>query len=231
MDKRKRQPGPRGDELAYLTSLANIGELVGPVAHEVNDFLNTTLLHLAVLEAKVTGDLRADLAEIRQQGAHLTELIQQLQRYRRQEAVPLGPVDLNQIVTLAAADRAGPSQGEVLLQLAPSLSPVLGAVGPLKHLSTFLIRNAVGAAGPGGQVWLRTELGSDHVILQVEDSGPSLEPEQLAQAFQPSGPARPGTQPLELAACFSLVKRFKGNIGCHHRPEGGVIIRVELPLL
>jgi signal transduction histidine kinase len=85
-------------DLESLCGLAKIGELIDPVAHEVNNFLNAALLHMAVMQSKLPAESRDDLTEIRQQGERLTETIRQLQQYRHTDCRVQRPVDLNSVV-------------------------------------------------------------------------------------------------------------------------------------
>ena len=43
------------------TSLADVGELAGPLTHEVNDLLNNLTLHLAVIQQICSQELTAEL--------------------------------------------------------------------------------------------------------------------------------------------------------------------------
>lgn len=241
-------------ELEGQSSLANTGELAGPLTHEFNNFLNIVLLHIALLEAEVPERIRADLLEVRRQGAGTTSLVKQFQQYRRRLQVVQEQVDINGIVREVVQTLAGPqSESELLvklppssriessslarpaavplrLALAPKLPAVLGSAADLKRLCTFLVMNAAAAAGPiGGHVTVRTESSDRNVLLRVEDTGPSVSPEMLLQLFEPASAGRPGTNSLELAACETLVRRLQGKIRGENGAEGGVAIIVELP--
>jgi two-component system, NtrC family, C4-dicarboxylate transport sensor histidine kinase DctB len=223
------------EELAALAGMARVGEVTGPMVHEVNNFLNVCQLHVAVLEAEVPEGLRADLTEIRRQGAALTALIKQLQKYRQRQQAGLQPVDLNAAVRAAVdALRRAPVPGRhgergapaVHLQLAPDLPPVPGSFADLKRLADFLLANA--AAAGGDRLTVRTEAAAGKVVLRVEDSGPAIAPELLPRLFEPEVVGRPGTEALELAACKGLVRRLQGKILGENRPGGGVAVIVEL---
>jgi signal transduction histidine kinase len=221
-------------DLAAQAWLANVGELAGPVSHEFNNFLNTLLLHVAVLETEVPEDLRSDLAEVRRQGTNIAAIIKQFQEYRRRQRPPEQMVDLNRAVretvaTLRLAPTV-PGDAPVHLELASDLSPVLGSPSDLKRLCLFLLTNTVAATAPGcGRVTVRTQDATDKVLLQLEDTGPSLGPDQLSQAFELCSTPCQGRNSLELAACKTLVRRLGGVIDVENRSEGGITITVELP--
>lgn len=242
------------DELTEEAWMATIGDLVGPVGHELNNYLNVLLLHVAVLEQQLPPDQRSELAEVRRQAAGITALVKQLQQYRRRRQTALRPVDLQRVLVdaIEALGRAssesdiGPAirlaspDGEqtdiadqdVVVRLAPAadLPLVLGSVRDLKQLVTFVVMNAAAAqASGGGSITIRTERAGAQVVLRVEDSGPSLSPQELQQFFEPGGVGREGTHRLELAACESLVRRLKGKIHAEEQAGGGVAVVVQLP--
>ena len=240
-------------DIESLCGLAKIGELIDPVAHEVNNFLNAALLHMAVMQSKLPAESRDDLTEIRQQGERLTETIRQLQQYRRADCRVQRPVDLNSVVCasvegfrngllvgdLPRSDAAKspfarpvPAKNDVpvRLALAPKLPMISASSTDLQYLCTFLLRNAAAAVAPnGGDITVRTASAVGNVSLRVDDTGPPIAPEMLPRLFEPSFFCREGTSSLELAACKSLVKRLKGKIHGMNQPGGGVSIQVELP--
>lgn len=240
-----------------LVWLANTGELASPVAHEINNFLNAILLHVAVLEMRVPEALRADLVEIRRQGKNMAAVVKQLQYYRRRYQPVASPCDLNQAVRDAVAElsrrppeAAGgfsvpiallsesaeeppldPLAIPVQLSLASGLPSVSGSPSDLKRLGAFLIGNAataVAAAGGGG-VTVLTETRDNQIVLQVADTAPADSLDQLASLFEPTAPGREGTNRLELAACKTLARRFHGTIQAGKGEEGGLSLIVHLP--
>ncbi len=241
-----------------LTWMANLGELASPVSHEVNNFLNATLLHVAVLAMQAPEDLRHDLAEIRHQGNLMAGVIKQLQQYRRRHQPPPQPVDLNGVLREVVADlsrktsasgagipihlrlaplpesteSSDPALVPVTLELAPELPSVLGLPTDLKRLCSFLITNAAAAvvAGGKGTITVRTEVAENFVMLRLSDTGPSVSADQLAHFFEPGLQDREGIDSLELAACRNLVRRLQGTIQAQAEPDSGIQIVVGLPI-
>jgi signal transduction histidine kinase len=217
----------RRAEAAADARLADIAETAGPVAHEFNNFLNTLLLHLAVLQLKLPEEAHAGLEEIRRQGMNIAELIQRFQNYRRRGKGSPGAIELNPAVR-AASETLGKGETPLRLELAVEELPLYGFYGDLKRLCIFLLRNAVGAAATtSGAVVVRTERNGGRVILRVEDGGPPLEPEHAAHLFEPSAPGREGANPLEMAACRTLARRMNAQVRAEPAPEGGVALVVE----
>jgi signal transduction histidine kinase len=243
------------EELAGQAWLADAGELAGPLTHEVNNFLNNLLLHVAVLESDLPETLRAELKEVRRQGVGIASLVRQFQQLRRRPPTEHRGVNLNQLIRETAeasghlftetgpAVRArkappsrttgagtAPSEGTSLtLLLEPDLPPAPGPASDWKRLTTFLVKNAAAAMTGGGRMTVRTGRAADRAFLAVEDTGPDLAEECLPQLFDPQG-CRRGVSGLELAACKSLVKRLQGTITGANRAGGGLVITVEWPV-
>lgn len=229
-------------EIAGQSTLADIGELTGPLTHEFNNFLNSLLLQVAVLENQLPKEFRSELVDIRAQGRRLAELVRQIQQYRRDRRPRLQPVNLNNIVrevvaTFGCASDCGPrisitapnADGtSIVLDLAADVPDVMGTRDDLHRLCRFLLTNAVAALRAGGSVVIRTEGRSDRVTLSFADTGTALSDHALDRFFDPDTGGRNAATSLQLAASKSLVQRLQGCIRAANRPEGGIVLTVEL---
>ncbi|MBL8796622.1 MAG: HAMP domain-containing histidine kinase [Planctomycetia bacterium] len=224
------------EELAGELSNADLGTLAQPLAHEFNNFLNNLVLHLAVLEHQLGEAYRPKLAQVRQLGTEIAQLVKRYQQYRQRHAANPQAVDLNVLLreALQAAARPDPRRPEtgpprVTLDLSPDLPGLMGTTADVRRCCTFLIANALRAAETG-QVRVRTELTDQRLLLHVEDEGPSAAPDDLHQLFELGKKSRPGTEPLELAACQSIVRRMGGRLQAANRAEKGVGITADFPV-
>lgn len=214
-------------QLRELTALADAGELAAALAHEVNNFLNVLLLQLAILEHNAPPEGRNELAAVRRQGKQLAELVKHWQ-CSRTRSTQGRPVDLNSV--LQHLD-FGPSDVRVRMDAAPNLPPILGVPSDVQRLCMFLVKNAISAAQQGQkQILVRTELADGSVRLGVEDTGPNVREESLAQFFDAAFTGRGGTDRLELAACRGIVRRMNGKIHAENVPDGGIIVAADLPI-
>jgi signal transduction histidine kinase len=207
--------------------LADVGEIAGPLAHEINNLLNSLLLHLAVLERDVSEDLRGDLKEIRSQGTTMAATIRRFQAYRNNLKPAESAVDLNAVIT-GAAQRLSADPSSISIALDANAPLVRARPGDLERLCTFLLRNALMAAGTG-TVGVRTEASAHKIVMQVEDSGPGIPLDLLERAFEPSIVTRERVNPLEMAGCRAVTTRLGGVIRAINRPAGVAVV-VELPI-
>lgn len=225
-----RQPAKKQASIhenpAREDALADIGELVGPVVHEINNFLNTVLLQIAVM-AERSPECAADLKELRQQGHDTALLVKNLQHYLHQlPAAPQQTSDLNQLLreTLAELQR-GPRS--IQLALEATLPLVHAPRADLGRLCRFLLRNIL-FWRDAGSLGIRTSHAKGRIVLQLDVARTSLSPAVLQQFFEPQ-PLIEGCNSLELAACKRLTQRLQGSITVENRTEEGWAIVVELP--
>ena len=96
------------------------------------------------------------------------------------------PVDLASVVG-EAADAASLTAGTESVRLDAVLEPVIveGDAALLERLVGNLIENGVRYNRPGGFVRLRTRSGVGTAELEVENSGPPVEPEAAARLAEP----------------------------------------------
>jgi signal transduction histidine kinase len=211
--------------------LADLGELTWPVVHEVSNFLNSILLHLAVLDHEAPENMRAEFAEIRRQGLELSAMMRLLQDYQSTRQPVPEVVDLNGVIKQAVQELRDAGGPRLALNLTSVQLAVVGSPSDLRRLCAFLVRNAIAAAHVNrGSVTIRTERALDRALLWVEDTGPAVPPAKLAQLFEPHLISRAGMNSLELAACQSLVRRFQGSIRAETDSEVGLRTGVSLPL-
>ncbi len=228
LDVQQRQQPAARDELAVNLALADWAEVGGPVAHEFNNFLNALLLHIAVLELKMTPEQRHGLADLRQQGKGIAKVVQQWQNYHRRPPGASQSVDLN-TVAREAVQALTESEPRVRLELTTESVVVPGLAAEIKRLVTFLLRSAVAVTPPDGTVTVRTGREADMTFLRIQDAGPALDPLHLAEFFDLGPVRRDGRNSLELAACKTFVRRLQGKITAENAGERGVLVSVEMP--
>src|SRR5262245_21622083 len=153
-------------ERRELAAMADVAELAGPMAHEINNFLNVLLLQLAVLEQSIPEDLRTDVAEVRRQGKQLGALVKHWQQQRRRDDRAVSRVHLHEVLSgFVASIQTNAAETPIQLALAPDPPPVVGFGPDVQRLCTFLVRNAVSAAQQtNGSVTIRLVHETGHLL-------------------------------------------------------------------
>ena len=183
---------------------------------------------------KAVGDALDDIgAEV----DHLTALVDDLLLLARSDsgAVSLErrPTDLGDIATDAASSLAKPAQAKsVRVVVDPAPVVVEGDPARLRQLVTILVDNAIRHSPTGGEVRVVVHLDGAAALLDVEDDGRGVNPDDMPHVFErfwrATGAPSGGTG-LGLAIAKWIVDRHQGTIAVRNREEGGAAFRVSLP--
>jgi signal transduction histidine kinase len=226
------------------SGLIHVAELADLVAHEVNNLLNSVVLHAALLERSLPSDVQAgvqaELGTIRQAIQRAGTMLRRWQQATSKPAVTLETFDLKQTIReLAFPEILRNAAGESIsfrACLAPDLPRVVGGPEDSKRLIRLLVTSAARASSLGGTVTLRAETAPDQVVLSVEDQGTPIEEDLLERVFEPFVGVRGGLvagadeEALWLPTCKVLARRQRCTISAAPGIPGGLTISVRYPV-
>jgi signal transduction histidine kinase len=111
---------------------------------------------------------------------------------------------------------------------------VIGHKGQLQEVLINLIRNAIEAmdAGKGDRRVLQVRAerhGGDAVVVQVEDSGPGIDPDQMDSIFDAFVTTKSHGMGLGLAICRMIIERHAGQLSAAAAQPHGSVFQVVLP--
>lgn len=227
-------------QLVQAEKLATVGQLTASIAHEVNNPIAVIQGNLDLLrellgpegEARVAPELKLVDAQIERMRLIVTRL---LQFARPSEfAGYVEPVDphrtLEDCLVLAGHQitRAGVTvQRRFEAMRQPAINPQ-----ELQQVLVNLLVNALHALPRGGTLTLRTAdrgTGADAAVdITVQDNGPGLAPDLLAQLFQPFITRRKEGTGLGLWISRQIVERYGGELSAANAPGGGAVFTVRL---
>jgi signal transduction histidine kinase len=119
------------------------------------------------------------------------------------------------------------------IQLASQLPLTMGHSGQLQEVIVNLIQNAVDAMDSVDRdrrvLRVRTEHKGDAISIEIEDTGPGIDPKQLNNIFDAFFTTKPHGMGLGLAICRMIVERHKGQLAVSSANPHGAIFRVMLP--
>ena len=219
--------------------LAAVGQLVSGVAHEINNPLQAILgfAELLQMQGDVPESVKADLLLIQKESARACVIIRNLAMFARQQTGDAEPVHLVEVIKSVAElrQRRLESEGIELRIENRSLTHVLAVPAELQQVVLNFIVNAeqaiVLSGRQPGRITVRTRDEGDSVVLEVEDTGPGVDPEDEAKLFQPFFTTKAVGQGtgLGLSVSYGIVDSLGGRIGYRSAPAGGAVFYFELP--
>jgi C4-dicarboxylate-specific signal transduction histidine kinase len=219
--------------------LAAVGQLVSGVAHEINNPLQAILgfAELLQMQSQLPDDVKSDLRLIQKESARACGIIRNLALFARQQTGEAGQLALGDVITSVSElrQRRLASEDIELRVEDKSTQHVLAALPELQQVVLNFVVNAeqsiVMSGRLPGRITIRTRDEHDHVVLEVEDTGPGIPPENEAKLFQPFYTTKPVGQGtgLGLSVSYGIIDSLDGRIGYRRAPAGGAIFYFELP--
>ncbi len=237
-------------QLLQSQRLEELGQLVGGVAHDLNNILGVVIGHNQIMAKWKTDEQRlsksleaADKAAKR--GANL---VKQLLTFARKVEFTMEPVAIDKVVKeIASLVKATfPENISVMLRLEEALPLVNADPNQLYQVFLNLCVNARDAMPFGGSLTISTSVAAPgtvksrfrearedgYVRVDVTDTGTGIEQEQLERIFEPFFTTKKeghGTG-LGLSVVYGIVKSHRGYISVQSEVGWGTSFSVFLPV-
>ncbi len=190
--------------------------------------------------ARMREELPRMLDEVLAGGKRIKRIVEDLKDFARREDAPrLEPTDLNVVARAAVRlveARIQKATRRFGLELGDELPRVRGNPQRIEQVIVNLLLNACEALpGSDQAVLLRTreEPGRGTVVLEVEDEGVGIRPENLLRLTEPffTTKRESGGTGLGLSVSAGIVKEHGGKLEFVSRPGQGTVARLTLPAL
>ena len=242
-----------GDQLRQAQKREAVGQRAGGVAHDYNNILTSTLMHLELMlhDSSLEPHLRNSLLELEVETQRAVGLTRQLLMFSRRQIIQVKPVDLNDVVCdlLKMLRRllgehislefrnearrlwieADPGMVEqVIINLCVNSRDAMMPNGGLLTIETRFVELGadVGAANPDARA-------GRFVCLSVTDAGCGMNAEVMKRIFEPfftTKEAGKGTG-LGLATVYAIAKQHAGWVEVTSQVGNGSTFRVYFPEL
>ncbi|OLC99346.1 MAG: hypothetical protein AUI89_09060 [Gemmatimonadetes bacterium 13_1_40CM_3_65_8] len=222
---------------------AAAGELLGGVAHEVNNPLMAIASHaeLRLSDSQLPAEQRSEMQNILRQAQRAAKLLRGLLRFVRAGEKRAAAVNMNDVVRSAidlVSYRFSIDEISFEGRLDPGLPAVVGDANRLEQVVVNLLSNAIDAlrtVKPPRRLTVDSSVtegggGGDRVCVTVTDNGPGVSAEIIQRLFRPfaSTKGRRGTG-LGLYISRQLVREAEGELELVAHAERGARFRVWLP--
>lgn len=216
--------------------------LIGDISHDLKTPLASMRLRYDLLKRAADPDARQRNLDIF--GSQLAFLERQVQNLitlwrldsAEQTAVRFAPVDMNRLAweVMAEQEPLAAAHGHALtLDASPDLPPVQGDADQLRRMMMHLLVNALNYTPDGGRITLRTRL-DEAVLVEVQDSGIGIAPDDLPRIFDPFYRADRArgidSGGMGLAIARRVAQTHGGSIDVASAPGEGSTFSIRLPL-
>ncbi len=224
-------------ELVEAGKLSALGQMSAGISHELNQPLMAIRQFAengaAFLDKGKPEKARANLDRIAGLAARAARIIKNLRAFARNEAEPMGKVDVVAVLNSAVEmTEARLKSDGVTLHWSPASWPapiwVMGGEVRLGQVFVNLINNAADAmSGQQVKVIEITLVPGDRLEVRVQDSGPGIaDPDKVFEPFYSTKQVGDGMG-LGLSISYGLVQSFGGRIRGTNT-ETGALFSVEL---
>jgi signal transduction histidine kinase len=216
-------------EAIQAAKLRSWTDMARKVAHELKNPLApmrmaaTTVARMEGAAAKEAGDVLLEEIE------RLDEMARTFAQFGRMPEGPPSEVDLEELLRILVQQHedVGPS---LSCSFDPEIPFVTGHYDALLRSFRNLLLNAIDAAGEDGTVAIRGSWEEDRVRVEIQDSGPGLDPDSVDMIWEPDYTTKNRGTGLGLAMVQQTILAHHGRVEGRNNPDGGAVFLVELPV-
>jgi C4-dicarboxylate-specific signal transduction histidine kinase len=230
-------------ELAHVSRITTMGELVASIAHEINQPLAAIVINGNTCMRWLAGDspnieeAREAACRIALDGVRAGDVIARIRALATKTTTAKGRLDINEVVQEVVALAGGEvhKNGVTLrTDLADDLSPVFGDRVQLQQVVLNLVMNGVEAMSTVGEhlreLVITTQEGdADHVRVVVKDSGIGLDPESMERIFDAFYSTKNGGMGMGLSISRSIVQNHGGRLWAVANDGPGMTFQFTVP--
>jgi C4-dicarboxylate-specific signal transduction histidine kinase len=230
-------------ELAHVTRVMTLGELMASLAHEVNQPLAAVVtnaqacLRWLALEPPRPDEARAAVERIVRDSNRASEVIQRIRALVKKSEPQMVALDINDLIREAISLEQREmlnQQVSLRTELASALPPVLGDRVQLQQVVINLVMNALEAMAPvtdrPRDMLIRSQRDdSNEVLVAVQDSGTGIDSENSERLFNAFFTTKPTGMGMGLSICRSIIAAHGGRLWVSPNAEHGATFQFTLP--
>jgi PAS domain S-box-containing protein len=227
-------------QLLQADKLASLGQLSAGVAHEINNPLSLILGYAQFLlrETKEGSQLSDDLKLIEKHALNCKKIVEDLLNFSRSSAAATKTtMQLNELVTdVVSVVESQFKLDNIMIEsrLDKDIPAIEADPDRMRQVFMNLIMNGRQAIVGRGTITVTTQLVEDgrRILVSFTDSGNGIEPEIIANIFDPFFSTKPtgmGTG-LGLSVSYGIVKEHGGEIQVESTTGVGSTFTVNLPV-
>ncbi|MBI3183374.1 MAG: HAMP domain-containing protein [Myxococcales bacterium] len=211
-------------------------EVARRLAHELKNPLTPIKMSLETLMAasaegspKFSGLFKESAGAMLEEVERLRRIVDEFSRFARLPKPQLSRADLSELAAQVLSLYAAPRDGVALSsKLEPNVL-VEADRDQLTQVLLNLVKNAEEAMPSGGRVEVRVRRAGAEAVLEVEDQGQGVRPEDRSRIFEPYFTTKQGGTGLGLAIAARICQEHGGRLEVGGEVGRGAIFSVVLP--
>jgi signal transduction histidine kinase len=225
-----------GDEIEMSRRLSASGRVTGGVAHEVKNPINAIVLHLQLLQNKLSQldpDTRRHMDIIGNEIQRLDRVVQTLVDFMRTRELHLVEVDFRRLldeVTLLAAPDAEQHGVKIRREISSGPLPIMADVDLMKQALLNVVLNGVQAMPDGGPLTISAHRDGNGVIAEVCDRGVGIAQQMHDKVFELYFTTKKDGNGIGLAQTYQILDWHHGSVEFESREGEGTTFRFRIPL-
>ena len=227
-------------QIVQSERLAAMGQMIGGVAHELNNPLTSILGVSELMQDTETSESgKKQLTILQQQARRAAEIVQNLTYFARPPAAGKSRINLADVVERTLNLHAySLRKSNITVDFVREQNLPYASGDPQQLMQVFLnlvvnAEQAMREVRDKGTLRIRLGKSQDTVWVTFQDDGPGIPSENLTSLFDPFFTTkRPGRGTgLGLSICKAVMKEHGGMIEAANAPGGGAIFTVTLPVV
>jgi PAS domain S-box-containing protein len=231
-------------ELMRVARIVTMGELLGSIAHEINQPLTSIVINARACR-NLLGAPDPPLAEIRRAvgdiaaaGQRAGDVIGRIRALLEKGRAHSEELNINTVVgEVLELTRAAILKNRIVLrtELATAAPTLVADRVQLQQVVLNLVTNAIesmssSADGPRELTISTHSDGGERVSLQVQDTGIGIDAEHLTRIFDPFFTTKPEGMGMGLSISQTIVKHLGGRLWATPNDDGGATVAFSLPV-
>ena len=224
-----------GDEIEMSRRLSASGRLTRGVAHEVKNPINAIVLHLQLLQNKLSQsepDTRRHVDIIDSEIHRLDRVVQTLVDFTRPRDLHLEEIDLRELLEdvagLAAPDAE--QHGVTIERFVPGGPLLINAdVDLMKQALLNVVLNGAQAMADGGRLTISAHRADDIVVVEVLDRGAGIPTDVQDKIFELYFTTKKEGSGIGLAQTYQILQWHNGSVEFESTEGEGTVFRFCLP--
>jgi len=230
-------------ELAHVTRLTTLGELTASIAHEVNQPLAAIVtngeacLRWLGRDPPELDEARSAVGSMISDGVRASDVVWGLRALSKKADPQRTSLELNEVieqVILLIQRELLINRVALRMELSGALPPVLGDRVQLQQVVMNLAVNGIQAMtavnGRPRELLIRScQQKGDQVLVEVQDSGIGIVPENMSQLFNAFFTTKPYGMGMGLSICRSIIEAHGGRIWATPNAGWGATFQFVLP--